>query len=411
MVQYMKSQSHVSNRSLNRVSVLFSVVLSCLAPPVFSQDTSSHTVPLGPFDLEASLLLEYAENDNLYQASEAEIDTSVYTVLPSVGLLFDNGVSGFSLNYALENVNFSDAEDDDFTDQRADLAMGTQFGTFHRIEMTGAWIESHDRQTVADSPSNSEPGVQEEERRLDYYQDMDAQLIYTLGTDRSLFNWLLSAGVYEREYDDNRSVTRAYDREEERLETRLIWNVSPGFRLGLEYSDTDIDYAIANALRDGDEKVSAFSVFWEPVSSVQTELRLGQTERNNDAGDSDTSDYWDISLRWLPLSYSVITLTTSSHTDESGNDDGSFILSESFSIHWAHEWTQRFNTEIRYTDEKRDYLDSAREDDNNSVMLSARYEIKDGISMGVFFEDFERDSNTADGYEQQVYGLNLLFQL
>ncbi len=406
----MKKRFNMAHIKANYALLTFFSGLLAFSGAAMSQ--TDRSIALGPFDLNASVLLKYAEDDNLYQSREADaVETSVYTVLPTFGLLFDNGVSGLALNYALEDVTFSEADGSNYTDQHLSLVTGTLIGDIHRLEFSSDITETHERQAVADSPSNSDPGSTVEDRRLDYFKDIDYQLTYRLGNDESLLNLSLEAGQFEREYYDNRSVTRAYDREESRWASTLTWNVSPDLSVGVTYAETEIEYVIVNPSRDGDESVTALTLVWKPSEVLSADIQVGRVRRESDDNDTNDSDYRDINLRWSVLSYSVITLSAASYLDESATENGSFTLLESIGIAWAHDWTERLRTELSFEDATIDYLDDTRQDDSQELYAHLSYQFRERVNVGVFYEKNDRHSNSFEDYDQVIYGIDLLLQL
>jgi len=375
------------------------------SPLAFSQISGPTSIPLGPFDLQSSLLVEYAQDDNLYQSAGNQVSTSIATFTPSVELLFDNGVSGFSLGYSLESSTFSgEAASEDYTDQRVDLDAGTLFGEIHRFEATGSYVESHDRQSVDLISVNA----------LDYFEDIQYGIAYTLGAEASIFNVELSAGEFERTYINNRVVTEEFDREESFIGAALMWNYLPNLTFGLSYIDTDIAYVRPQASRDGDEQVTSFNLAWEPSSTLALDVSVGRTDRFTLDGGTNSSDYWDVTMEWQPLSYSTLALFTSSYTDEAETAIGGFTVREEFGFRWTHEWTQRFQTEASYTDSVIGYVVNTqdREDRGEQIELRAAYQFRRWVNLGVFIQEVIRTSTGfSDEFDQQIYGVSALFQI
>lgn len=399
----------------------FPAILMPLA--LFSTLASSQegpgSIPLGPFDLQASVLVEYAEDDNLYQSSEGQISTSITTVAPVVELLFDNGVSGLSLTYGVESATFSDVNED-YTDQRVDLSVGTTLGSLHRFEAGGAFVESHDRQAAGTSDGVGDETISSDE--IDYFEDREYEFAYTLGAETSLFNLLLSAREFERTYIDNRVATAEFDLKESQLGAGLLWNFSSSLSFGASYTNTEIEY-VESAQddnrdgiddRDGDEQVIAFNVQWEPINSLSIDLSIGETDRSTETSVGNTSDYWDITLVWNPVSYSSLALFTSSYTDEVLTSDGGFSEREGIGFRWAHDWSERFETEVSYVDGSIAYVagTAPREDTSESIVIQGSYQLRSWVAISAFAQNITIDTaGVDDSYDQNIYGISALFQL
>ncbi|MFT6389531.1 MAG: hypothetical protein ACJAUP_002924 [Cellvibrionaceae bacterium] len=394
--------------------LVFMLALASFSPFAFSQISSPLGIPLGPFDLQSSLLVEYVDDDNLYRSSGDRVSASITTITPAVELLFDNGVSGFSLAYSLEGATFSgEAASDDYTDQRLDIEAGTLLGGLHRIEVTGSYLESHNSQSV-DILSDSE---------LDYFEDTQSGLIYTLGASASIFNLQLSVGEFERFYVNNRfdgptPVNALFDREESFVGAALLWNYSPRLTFGLSYVDTDIQYVEPDPSRDGNEELISFDIEWEPSRFLSFDVSIGLTDRITRDRGTDTSDYWDVTMELQPVSYSTLSFFTLSYVGESQSTIGGFNQREEFGFRWAHEWTERFETEATYTNSVISYVVNTtgsevdREDQDDMIEVRTAYQFRRWVNIGVFVQDVVRSSVGSTGeYDQQIYGISAVFQL
>lgn len=384
--------------------ILNPVLLYALLPTAFAQTPQS--IPVGPFDFQASLLVEYVEDDNLYQSSSSQVSTGITTIAPTFELIFDNGISGVSLSYSVENATFTDVPEENYTDQRFDVSAGTAISGLHRVELTGSYVESHDRQSVDALSSNDE---------LDEFEDLSYEASYTLGIDESVFNFSLSTGEFERTYVNNRTVTRLSDREERFYRAGLFWNISPSLTAGINYTDTEIQYVIAQDTRDGDEKVTAFDLRWDALDTLTFDVSLGQTERTTNSNQSNESDYWDVEIEWAVLSYSTLSLYSASYVDEAEATGVGFSVREETGFGWSHEWTDRIETELSYIDTTISYETSGipREDNSEEINLRASYQFRRWINVSVFIQNITRSSSAGDNeeYDQQIYGISGLFTL
>lgn len=408
-----------------RLDHIYRIALGMLLYPMASSSfaQTAQAIQLGPFDLLPSLVIEHLEDDNLYQSSNGAVSTGITTIYPTIELIFDNGVSGFSLAYSLENATFSDRASENYTDERVDLTVGTLVADLHRFEATGSYIESHDRQSVdedivgggSDGDDDTDSDVENiSETELDTFEDVDYEVGYTLGADDSLFNLGLAVGEFERTYVSNRGATAAFDREESRFIASLLWNVSPGLSAGVSYFDTEIQYVSPDPTRDGDQKVTALDIVWDPLDTLNLEISVGETDRTTVQDGTNSSDYWNVSIEWDMLSYSTLTVYSSSFTDEAQAAGVSFSVREEVGVSWEHEWSERFDTEIAYVDSTISYETNGdpREDRSDELALRAAYQLRSWVNVAVFYQEIVRSSTSnEEEYDQKIYGISALFQL
>jgi hypothetical protein len=391
------------------------IALAQQAPSV-GPDASS--IPVGPFDLTPSVELEYIDDDNITADALSPISSKLTVVSPGFSLRFDDGLSGVSLNYLLQDASYSnnDNGDNDYTDQFIDLAAGTIIAEIHRVEISAEFIESHD-------PRDSSPSG----NLLDEYEDESLGLSYTLGLGDSPFSFRASIENFERRYQSNLSLTRPFDRDEEILSFDILYDLSADILLSLELSDTDIEYINDPDRddpvfsRDGTEEFFGIGVDWDINEAIDLQLLVGETERDLSVGSRGgfSGSFWDASLEWSPLSYSTVTLDVSRYTDEDNTQQRSdFTVRRDTGITWVHYWFDNFATEISYSDQSVDYSSSPRKDDFDEYEIRLQYQFRRWVGFDVFYRDAERTSNISNGlgqnifdYTQGVFGISALFNL
>lgn len=421
-------------RSVAILALIFGFSVNTLAQ-------EPRSTPVGPFELEASVLLEYVEDDNVYQSASDQVSTSIFTVTPSFELAFDNGVSGFSLAYTLEDTSHSDTEDEDYTDQNVLLSLGNIVADMHRFEFNGVYFDSHDARGETSRTSFDPSLGTGNQGELDLFEDIEYEFVYTLGTEDSLFQARLSLGEFEREYKTNRtgrrdgaSNTVRFDREESRVGAEFFWNLSSVFTASISYLQTDIDYLLNETIvqgglatnitpqNDGEEELYAIGFEWEPTDTIEAAVIIGSIDRYTETTPRPTSErnnYWDIDISWDIRSYSSLSLLSSSVVGETANADGSFTVEETFGFRWTHEWTDLLRTELTYSNGDIEYSGSSRVDDNEAIGLVATYEFRPQFIVGLFAERVTRSSTgdvatggTGTGdYDQNVYGISAQFRL
>ncbi len=395
----------------NKIIIVAFSVLSVMSTSVLAQ--SARRVPVGPFDVTPSLRLDYVKDDNLYQSENSAdiVSTDITTVTPAIDIVFDNGVSGFSIEYQLEDATFSDRSSEDYTDQRVDLAVGTLFAGFHRIELNAGYTESHDRRG-SDAPSGAPSDIDNISQDLDEFEDTEYEVAYTLGTEEAPFSVKVYGGEFERRYTTNPATTDVFDRDESSAGVDFIWNVSEDLHLTLLYIDTDIEY-LRDPDRDSSEQLYAINVDWEPTDALDTSIRVGQVEKQFESPMSSdfSGGYWDVTVDWSIYSYSSISLQASRFIDESSTSDGAFTIRRELGIAWAHNWTDVFQTELSYVDGTIDYSGDPRRDTNENARFNISYQFRRWATVGFSAQQFVRGSTTTAEYDQNVYGLNLLLTL
>ena len=59
-----------------------------------------------------------------------------------------------------------------------------------------------------------------------------------------------------------------------------------------------------------------------------------------------SSSNWDGTIRWSPLTYSIVDLTLARGAIETSGGFGDYILDTTTSARWTHQWSTRVSTDV-----------------------------------------------------------------
>jgi hypothetical protein len=391
---------------MKKIKFLFALVLlkGLTTASAYAQEAQGFAV--GPFDVSPTLGVSVLKDDNVFEVSANASSDTITTITPGFSLVFDNGISGFALNYQLIAGYYSENTSEDYTDNSASATFGWAPSDFSRFELNASLLQSQDVLT---------PGV------IDRYDDTNYSLVYTLGAGDSPFGLSLTAGIFEREYKSNASITQFDNYKAPSLRLGFVWRLSPDFDVTTAITQRDIDYDIdtnssVNVLANSDSEEYLYDIGfnWDISEQTAIDASVGQNRKHFDDATLDDSQTarWNVALRWSPLSYSRFTLTTLRFQDESDLQQGDFSDRQVNSVSWEHDWTSRFSTSVGLSSANADYAGNVREDDVLSYDLSLTYGFNRWLDLVVFTQRDESDS-TVDNftYDRTRYGMSLLFEL
>lgn len=361
-------------------------------------------IPVGPFDLTPTLTIEVEDTDNFFlRSGDDEVSTTVTTITPAFGMVFDNGVTGISLSYELEDASHSSLSSEDYTNQSTELTIGSTLGDFQRITLTGSKAEFRDAEGDTDDPLAT---------GLDEYEDEGYAFNYRFATDATPLGFSAGVEEVERTYTNNRAITSALDYEETQNSIELTWRATPSIRWGVQFTDTDVEFD-TNSARDSSEETYAVTLNLSPSSIVSGDIAVGQTERTLDRDDSSSeTEYWDINIEWAMLSYSTLALSSSNSFEEAATDDGDFTTSRSVGIEWRHDWTDLWQTTFSFEDGNVDFENSSRSDDTQEYSVGLNYQARRWLNIGLSVTESSRDSTeSANDFDSTTYGLVTEFTL
>ena len=393
------------------------VFIGLLYTAVSSQAQENPGFALGPFDVSPGLDIEVVRDDNIFQTADNAVSDTITRVSPGVSLVFDNGISGFALDYRLNTGYYSESTSEDYIDQSLASTFGWAVNDIHRVEFDVSLLKSHDDRSLDNASQTG--AVVNTDNELDEFDEWDYAARYILGNSGSLLTLTLNAGLSEKTYTSNRASTRENDFEATRYGSQLSWPLTPDLSVFAALNQVEVEYTEDNnsANSDSDTLTYDVGVNWGGDRQLTGSIALGNSERDaeDDADSSDTSR-WRVSLSWAPLSYSTFSLSSSREqyetSGQNGVQQGDFVDVQSLSLSWSHDWTRRLTSRITVDSAETDYIGDPREDETESYNLGVNYNFSRWLTAGLFVGREERDSTDSDSsYDGNLYGLNLSFTM
>jgi len=189
------------------------------------------------------------------------------------------------------------------------------------------------------------------------------------------------------------------------IEYRLASKTSAFARI--EHSTSDFDRSTGSL--DSDQLDWLVGLRLKATSRLSGVVGYGQSDRDFDDGSLNGFDgntyYANLSYGLAP--YSVISFGAARSIEEPNSTDASFFVSELVSLSWDHSLTERlgFGAYVQYID---DDFDNGREDEFFDWGISLDYAFRPWLTLGVYYEDVDRDSNFDDiSFSDRVFGIRL----
>lgn len=383
-----------------------------IAASVSSVAQDAEPIRLGAFDLTPTLDIQVAKDDNVYQTAVDQVSTTVTTTTPALALVFDNGISGFSLDYAMEHGDFASRSSENYMDQRLSSSFGSYLGQIHLLELSAALVRGHDRRGP-DSPSGGPEDIDSINTDLDEFDDDTYSLSYTLGSEAAPLRLRLTASELRRRYTTNLATTELVNRDETSASVHVFSNITPSLSLGISYRGSDVDYVVSSD-SNSEERTPALDLAYNPNNRFQLRASVGTSTRKVLlTGDESDNDFWDISLDWSMLSYSTLSLVALNNLERSNSVGGATTSTEQYSLTWNHEWTDSISTAFTYSLKTDEFLGVDRTDDDELYQVNVSYQFRRWATMSIFSDVFSRESGRSaiGDYEQTIYGLNLRLTL
>jgi hypothetical protein len=362
-------------------------------PPV----SGPATVQLGssPFFVMPYLGAAYGHDDNLFFSHTNEKGSDFYAVSPgaSVDARGENKV--LQASYQAQVGRYSSSSEDDYVDQTARAQFDAAFDRRNFLRLGFDYVRGHDPRGSTDRPLSTRP---------DRYRQNDPSVTYAFGAPGAPGRVELYYNDVNRRYLNNRDQTESSDRDLQEFGGAFYWRAMPRTYVLVEARKTNIDYAVADPTREGDERRLYAGVSWEATAATTGTVKVGQLRRKFDSplvpDFSGTS--WEVLVTWAPLTYSKFDFYSARQTSEA-TGLGSFILSSTGGATWSHAWTSALATNVNVRYQRDEYQNFDRTDRTTTFGMRAGYKFRRWLTLGAEFTHTRRDSN-IDIFE---YGKNL----
>lgn len=400
---------------INRTSSI--VALSLVASGV-AQAQQAGRYEFGSADLIPVLNTEFLHIDNVTYANAGtpSISSWVGVVSPSVKAVTQVAGNEVELGYRLERGEYFSSEQDNYTDHFIHADGDFVINDRNRFSARANFEDGHDERGRVYSngfgQALSEP---------DTFKNTQVAGIYSYGVASGKGKVDVSAGYEVMDYDDRLQVSdfrdSAFltfrDRDYLRYGAALYYKIAPSTKLVLDATRQNITYDKAadpqSSLDSIENKVLA-GVTWASNQYTRSYAKVGYKQKKFDAASREdfAGVAWEVGMTYQPLSYSTLKVATSADTRET-NGLADYIRNRSYQVAWTHDWVERLTSTAKVAYVTDDYIGQAadlREDDTTRFSLGMDYQFRRWLTLGVFYQINERNSNRDDVvFDRNVAGI------
>jgi len=336
-------------------------------------------------------------DSNIFSSDLNKVSSSTETYI--AGSKFDarRESSVIQVDLQAKYGRYSDSTADNYSDPYFRGTYDVAFDARNFLRVGYNYLRLHDPRGSTDRPpTNSEP---------DRYYDNAPSVIYAYGAKDAKGRIEVYVTNTIRRYLNNKEVTVAYDRDMTDYGGIFYWRVMPKTNLLFEARGTDIKYKLSTSILNSDEYRYLVGVSWEATAATTGVAKIGRQQKKFDS--STLQDYsgtnWELDLTWKPLSYSTVSLNSARLPVES-TGLGSFTLSDRTGGNWAHNWNDRFSTDVYANFTKDRYQGATRTDKTTTLGLRGSYQMRKWLTLGAEYTNTERDSDVdVNDYSRDIW--------
>lgn len=358
------------------IKTLFTLLIAA-APQV----TLADGVKIGAgIDFIPNINADVLYDDNVTNSSSAEINSLVVIGGGDFLLEAQKNTNKYKFQYVIEKGVYLDSEEDNYIDHELTLGGLWELNSSKSISLDGSYQRGHEERGT---------GFSRGEGRLllepDLYAEYGVSTTVVLGSEKSRLSLETLLGVdrldYSEELNDNRNRTNKNGR------VSLFFKAAGKTSLVAEVGHWRITYdepRLGEETLDSNETDYLVGVDWESAKS-ELSARIGRRTKSfdSDGRGSFSGTRWSGTLRWMPLTYSTLEITTERKTEEM-RGDGDYVDITSNSASWDHSWSERLSSELTYSLEKIDYQGAdprLGRDTYKGIGAALRYQMKRWIML------------------------------
>ena len=360
---------------------------------------SSSALALDPaaldFDgLEVTPTLEVAGTyDDNYLATDAEESSWITSITPSVNVRIYGQKALYQINYALNHQIFE--------------ASGAVNLTNHYLNASADYnFDSRNNLTVQAGYNKTESSAAAlTQGQLNSFSTANLGASYVYGGETATGNIELGANYVSTRSDNG--VNLDQERDTASATAAFVYRATDKTRLVAEVRGSQIDYVETGSLRDSTNIAYLAGARWDATAKTTGSAKFGiETKDFTDSSVKDTDlSTWEVSVDWAPLSYSVVSLTTSQRIDE-GSYNSTYTDSRNNEIRWTHDWGRGYSSNVSFLNSEKDYATANRKDTINAYGVGLKYEMRRWMDIAFDYQASNQDSTDANfDYDRNVFKL------
>ena len=387
------------------------VVSSFVSWSAMAQDSGqSGGVPWGPVTVYPEVEVTHKSNDNIYSQSAMKVSSNIKVVAPKVKFEAKTGPNTFDVTYRLERGLYNSVSSANYTDQGLSGNAAWILSGRSDLKMMAEYLLGHDDQGAV-------PGVNQHDKP-DLWHQSSLSGTTAYGAEGAQGRVEFDAGLTNKRYEnflrkaDGMPDNLKRDRDDAKLGATLYWRVMPKTRMLFQVAQTQYNYrqntvASWTSLNSTDRKYLV-GVTWDAAAKTTGVFKVG-TEKK-DFSDGTLTDFsgtsWDGSVKWSPLTYSSVELTTGRSVGESSIGNAS--LDTRLGLSWSHSWNSRLTSVASLSNTDTDYQGYPQTDKTKVYGLKLNYQPTRTIKLGAGYDRTDKTSSTPTSeYQRGIFNVFL----
>jgi hypothetical protein len=383
--------------------VLAGVFVSGLANAADGEASSAPSYLVGGLKAYPGLGLVLKQDSNIFRAKTNEKSSFITVLSPSILLQTQQDANSFSLGYSVDVGRFGNSSDDNFVDQKVLGQAVLGLSSRSTLKMMPEYTVGHDDRGSTFGAATTVPNT---------WSSSGLNGAFAYGSEDSTGKLLLDLGFSDRSYQNNRTVTTAYDRSLNNVGGTFYLNVFPKTSALLSVKYTGIAYKLATSTLNSTEQRILVGAKWEATEQTSGEIKVGQLQKKFDSTFATQSvASWEGVVRWSPVTYLNVDFSSSKQPSETTLTGTSAVMVSNSGVNVVYSLTDRVSLTGNVNQVKEEFVGGTapiRSDSTNNFLIKSEYKFRNWLVGGIEFSNSNKtSSNTANDYKRNIFMLSV----
>lgn len=321
-------------------------------------------------------------NSNVGSSSANEVGSSMLILAPQLVAEMKNKGDRYTALVSGTSTRYASSAQDNTTGSELKLAGDNYFSSRARAGWSVGVLNGSDPRQAAIRTS------------VDKFHttSLNGRLIY--GAPEASGRLELDLGTQDKSYDNNRATTERLDLTLNSVAGRAYYRLgSRSLALG-EIRNSQSKYASALAAASNNTERRYYAgLTWDTTAATTGIVKVGRMTKDFDQGNVPgfSGPSWEATVRWMPLTYSVVDLQTAKSTSDS-TGVGGFEVRTSNDVTWNHKWSQSLTSRVALGRLATDFSGAGRKDTAINYALTMEYAVRRWLKVGI---DLAGTDNTS----------------
>lgn len=394
--------------SFGRTTLLGSVwLVSCaVAGAAYADDSEDLGAPVlhaGGVEIYPGISLTEKSNDNIFRLDANKKSSRITVLSPSLAAQAKKGGDIYSLAYVADLGRYANSSPDNYNDQNLTAEADWAFSSRAMLKLTPQYKVGHDeRGSTYSAPTPT----------VNTWRQSGIAGEFTYGSEESIGRVVVDAHGDAVRYQNNRTVTTAFDKDVNGVAGTFYYRTSPKVYTFVQLGDERIVYKDVISTLSGNERRVMLGATWKASAQTTGSFKVGQLRKTFDsaARTAYRGSSWEGSVRWSPRDFIRVDLSTLRKTLES-TGVGNYVLYTNHLLGLEYDLTDRTMLSLNVARATEDFSPTVRSDKTPSYGVKLGYELRKWLVLEAEYSHATKTSTGFTGvspnYRSNIISVNL----